>query len=129
MLAGPPVGIGAMDDPRWLRAAIRAIVHTRSQRLLTSTGDVEREARRNLAATPFTQLANMTGRPAVSVPLHRTADGLPLGVQFVARPGGEGLLIRLAAQLEAARSWADRRPRVPGHADPPRPTMEVTRAC
>jgi Asp-tRNA(Asn)/Glu-tRNA(Gln) amidotransferase A subunit family amidase len=71
---------------------------------------IEREALRNLAATPFTPLANMTGRSAISVPLHWTGAGLPLGVQFVGEPGSEGLLIRLAGQLEAARPWADRFP-------------------
>ena len=64
----------------------------------------------NLSWAPYTQLANLTGRPAMTVPLHWTADGLPLGVQLVAPLRGEATLIRLASQLEAAHPWADRRP-------------------
>jgi amidase len=61
---------------------------------------------------PFTPLCNFTGQPAMSVPLHWSADGLPIGAHFVGRFGEEGTLFRLAAQLEIAQPWADKRPPV-----------------
>lgn len=60
--------------------------------------------------TPFTAIANLTGQPAISVPLFHGDDGLPLAVQLVGRPAGEAGLLTLAAQLERERPWADRRP-------------------
>jgi len=59
---------------------------------------------------PFTYPFNVTGQPAASVPLHWSTDGLPIGCQFVARSGDEATLFSLAAQLERARPWFDRRP-------------------
>ena len=59
---------------------------------------------------PYTQLCNITGQPAASVPLHWNGDGLPIGVHIAARYGDESTLYRLCSQLEAARPWADRRP-------------------
>jgi amidase len=60
--------------------------------------------------TPFTAAFNVTGQPAVSLPLHWTEDGLPTGVQLVGPPFGEALLLRISSQLEAARPWIERRP-------------------
>jgi amidase len=61
---------------------------------------------------PFTPVFNVTGQPAISLPLHQSQENLPVGVQFVGPPAGEEMLIALAAQLEQARPWADRRPPV-----------------
>ena len=60
--------------------------------------------------TPFTAVCNATGVPAMSVPLEWTGDGLPIGMHFVGRFGAEEMLYALAAQLEQARPWKDRRP-------------------
>ena len=59
---------------------------------------------------PFTPIQNATGQPAISLPLHWTSAGLPVGVMFTARFGDEATLFRLAGQLEQARPWRDRRP-------------------
>jgi len=66
--------------------------------------------RREREFVSFTAICNATGQPAMSVPLFWNSDDLPIGVQFIGRFGDEATLFRLAAQLEAARPWADRRP-------------------
>jgi amidase len=70
------------------------------------------EGSRIASFIPYTAQFNMTGQPAISLPLHWTPDGLPVGVQLAAAYGREDLLIRIASQLEQAAPWADRRPRV-----------------
>lgn len=87
-LAQPPAPVG------WFRAA----------------GDPRAEFDRMAAWTPFTAVYNSTGQPAASVPLHWSADGLPIGVMLVGRPADEATVLRLSAQLEQARPWRDRHP-------------------
>jgi amidase len=60
----------------------------------------------------FTAVANFTGQPGITLPLHWTAEGLPVGIQLLGRYGDEATILRLSAQLEAARPWIDRRPGV-----------------
>jgi amidase len=73
------------------------------------TGALE-QLRKNTVFTPFTAVANLTGLPAMSLPMHRTADALPIGVQAIGPPAGDALLLRLAAQIEEARPWRGDRP-------------------
>jgi amidase len=78
-------------------------------------GDGAEDFERNKRYAAFTALFNVTGQPAVSVPLHWTADGLPVGSMLVGRPADEVTLLPLSAQVEAARPWADRHPAVWEH--------------
>lgn len=76
----------------------------------TDGADPFEEFERMKRWTPFTAVCNMTGQPAVSLPLHVSPDGLPIGVMLVGRPAGEAALLALAAQLEQAQPWAHRHP-------------------
>jgi amidase len=72
--------------------------------------DLWADFRRSGEFTPYTAVFNITGQPAISLPLFHGEDGLPLGVQLAGRPADEATLLSLGAQLEAARPWANRRP-------------------
>jgi amidase len=109
-VARPAVRIGELATPRPVRAVARVLLRLGLLGALAGTGAWDRAVIENLSATPYTQLANITGRPAISLPLHRTPEGLPLGVQFVGPLGSEGLLLALGGQLEQARPWARSEP-------------------
>jgi amidase len=73
-------------------------------------GDPALDFERQKQFTPYTALYNLTGQPAISLPLYVSTAGLPIGVMLVGRPGGEAALLSLAAQVEAALPWLERRP-------------------
>jgi amidase len=109
-LAQPVPRIGEVATPPMAATVGRALMPLGLSRLLAlSPRIVEQVALDNLRVVPFTQLANVTGVPAMSVPLHAFANGLPLGVHFLTEHGGEGRLLALAGQLEQVAPWQARR--------------------
>lgn len=109
-LATPPLAVGATTTAPVLQRVARLVSKVRAGKLMGLSGILDDLIQESLGWVPYTQLANLTGRPAISVPLHWTDAGLPLGVQFVGSIGSDGDLLRLAAQLEEARPWAHRHP-------------------
>ena len=79
---------------------------------LTPGVDFQTWGARAGAFSPFTQIANLTGQPGMSLPLAQSKSGLPIGIMFLGRYGDEALLYRLAGQIEAAAPWAARRPKL-----------------
>jgi amidase len=113
-VAFPPVEHTAADMPAAQKLVLSFLLKSGLLGVLTRLGLMEgalvQLSTQSLTLVPFTQLANLTGTPAMSVPLYWTADGLPLGVQFIGPFGSEALLLQLASQLERAQPWMQRLP-------------------
>jgi amidase len=106
----PPPEIGELK-PNRIEQALMKIIHAfGSGKPLIWSGLTDKMAMEGISKFPFTQIANFTGQPAMSVPLHWTDGQLPVGVQFIAPFGDETTLFRLAAQLETARPWFMNKP-------------------
>ncbi|MGR3763138.1 amidase family protein [Rossellomorea sp. NS-SX7] len=105
--AFPPAKIGDLEPSSTEKFMISTIGKLGLGGLLKKVGIVDGLAEKNLMRTPFTQLANLTGQPAMSIPVHQTPDGLPVGVQVTAAKGREDLLLQLAGELERTEHWKE----------------------
>lgn len=109
-LAQPPIPIGTLQPTGLQQVLIEAIGRSEADWLLHWLGAIAPLARQAFDFTPYTMPFNVTGQPAMSVPLHWNAEGLPIGLQVVGPFGDEATLFQLAGQLEMAQPWRDRLP-------------------
>jgi len=111
-LAMPPVATGALQ-PEGTRAGVMKLLgRLNAGGLIDMLSGIDVSAEHVFGFMPYTPLFNVTGQPAMSVPLYWNDEGLPIGMQFVGRYGDEATLFRLASQLEKARPWFERIPPV-----------------
>ena len=106
----PPLPIGAYALSTLQRQGVKLLAALPAGALLSQRSKLTEAFAQVFEAAPYTMVANVTGQPSLSLPLHWTDDGLPMGILFTARIGDEATLFRLAAQLEQARPWWNRRP-------------------
>ncbi len=104
----PPMPIGAYKMTAMQRQGLKLLTSLPAGALLSQRSKVIEAFEPVLAAAPYTMVANVTGQPSISLPLHWTDDGLPMGMLFTSAVGAEGVLFRLAAQIEQALPWRDR---------------------
>ncbi|MEP7136348.1 MAG: amidase [Chloroflexota bacterium] len=110
VLNQPPVKIGALKLSVAEQNQIKLIGRTGATWILEAMGVIKPVAARTYEFIPWTPVFNVTGQPAMSVPLHWNAEGLPIGMHFVGKWGDEATLFRLAGQLEKAKPWFDKAP-------------------
>ena len=113
-LASPPVPLGTLLPSGPEKVAQRILGRFSLGGLVKALGVIEKTADQIFSWMPYTPLFNATGQPSMSVPLYWNKEGLPVGTMFTGRFGDEATLFRLAAQLEQARPWADKKPPICG---------------
>jgi amidase len=111
-LTTPPFVIGALQPPAHELAAMKVLGRLHAGGVMKMAGALEKAAARVFEWIACPPVFNVTGQPAMSVPLAWNGAGLPIGMHFAARFGDEATLFRLAGQLEQARPWFGKRPRV-----------------
>ncbi|MEI6262815.1 MAG: amidase [Deltaproteobacteria bacterium] len=111
-VACPPPKIGEIKPKSFEISLMKTLNSLGCGRLLKWSGMTDRMAVKGFVKFPFTEIANFTGQPAMSVPLHWTVNQLPIGVQFIAPFGDEATLFRFASQLEKAKPWFDKMPSI-----------------
>jgi amidase len=109
-LAQPPVPTGSLQPSGAERFMIGLIGRLNAAWLMNALGVIKPLANKTFDFMPYTPVFNVTGQPAMSVPLYWNEAGLPIGMHLVGRFGDEATLFRLAGQLERAQPWIDRTP-------------------
>jgi amidase len=110
VLNQPPVKIGALKPSANEQTQLKVIARTGQTWVLEAMNVIRPLAAQTFEFIPWTPVFNVTGQPAMSVPLHWNEEGLPIGMHFVGRWGDEATLFRLAGQLEKAKPWFDKSP-------------------
>jgi len=109
-LAMPPLVTGALQPKGSQLTAMKLLGRLNAGGLINRFSGIDVLAQHVFEFMPYTPLFNVTGQPAMSVPLYWNDEGLPIGMQFVGRYGDEATLFRLASQLEKASPWSERIP-------------------
>ena len=110
VLNQPPVKIGALKPSASEQTQLKVIARTGATWVLEAMNVIKPLAAQTFEFIPWTPVFNVTGQPAMSVPLHWNEEGLPIGMHFVGKWGDEATLFRLAGQLEKEKPWFDKAP-------------------